>query len=857
MAQQQSQSTKPVDKAPEALTYGNASGMDEALAKDGALVPHWQQLLSRIEEIGIAGIADRTDKIRRILRDDGAIYNATGGSHVWGLDPVPIVLSAEQWRELEVGLVERAQLLDFVLKDIYGNQEIIRRGLVPPEVIYGHPGFIRACHHTHLPGSHQLILYAADLIRNADGELVVLGDRTQAPSGTGYALENRLVMQRVFPLLFRESGTRILRGFFNTLRNQMVALAPEKNLQSGDGPRIVILTPGAYSETFFEHAFLANYLGYPLVQGKDLTVRKGRVWMKTLDGLSRVDVIVRRVDDNWCDPVELKGDSGLGVPGLLEVVRAGKVSIANPLGSGILEAGALMKYLPSISQHFFGKPLSLPSAPTYWCGDKDDLKFVLANIKELRIKPAQRHFDSHAVYGSSLSESELTELKASIKAQPNNWVAQEYIQPVSGPCWRNNSLQPRPFALRAFAVANERAYQVMPGGLTRSAANARDQLITNQLGAISKDTWVQLAPGEEDQAAKSTSAAAASRTVDSSLPSRVLENLFWVGRYTERADMALRLLRTVFMQINSAHQLPEEAERLLLYAVTQQTMTYPGFTEADNDLFKDPEKELMSVVLNEKRMGSVSASLRAMLRSASEVREMLSSDTLRVMNDIDDEIARLHVTLKTGIASAPEEALDPLVTAILALSGLFNESLFRGMSWRFLEVGRGIEKVYQLATLMRSLIVPVCQSDESHSVCVESVLSTTEGLTTFRRRFRNDASLYNVLATLMLDRTNPRSLIFQLEKLQEYLEPMPKNTLTAPESSKEQRAVIESIANLQLADLSQLVNSDKKLPIRNHLDQLLVRVQELMEAMTTAMSEVYFDHTAGPQQLVQNPWIID
>ncbi|WP_317932449.1 circularly permuted type 2 ATP-grasp protein [Halioxenophilus sp. WMMB6] len=857
MSQQQSQPTTVTDSAGEPLRYENSSGNDEALAPDGSLVAPWQQLLSRMEEIGSNGLADRTDKIKRILRDDGAIYNASGGSLVWGLDPLPIILTADQWRELELGLIERAQLLDFILKDLYGNQEIIRRGLVPPEVIYSHPGFIRACHHTHLPGKHQLILYAADLIRSPDGQIMVLGDRTQAPSGSGYALENRLVMQRVFPAQFRESGIRMLRGFFNTLRAQMVRLAPEKNLRNGEGPRVVILTPGAYSETFFEHAFLANYLGYPLVQGKDLTVRKGHVWMKTLDGLSRVDVILRRVDDNYCDPVELRGDSQLGVPGLLEVVRAGNVSVANPLGSGILEAGALMKYLPAISQHFFGKQLRLPSAPTYWCGDPDDLQYVIANLRQLRIKPAQHHFDSHAVYGSSLSEGDLNELSLAIQQNPNNYVAQEYVQPSYGPCWRNNSLQPRPFALRTFAVADDQGYQVMPGGLTRAAANARDQRISNQLGAISKDTWIQLAQGEEDLGAASSTSVLVNRTVDISLPSRVVENLFWVGRYAERSDMTIRLLRTVFMQINGANQLPPEAERQLLYSVTQLTMTYPGFMKAGSDVFKDPEKELLSVILDQERTGSVCSSLRAMLRSASEVREMLSSDTQRVMNDIDDELGQLHIQLRTGMASAPEESLDPLVTALLALGGLFNESMFRGMSWHFLEIGRGIEKIYQLATLMRSLLVVECQQEESNAVCVESILATTEGLTTFRRRFRNDASLYNVLATLMLDRTNPRSLIYQLEQIQRYLTTLPKNAITAPESPREQRALIEAISIVQLADLNQLAAINPTSAVRQQLDQLLVRLQELMEYMAGAISEVYFDHTAGPQQLLQNPWQID
>ncbi len=853
-SQQQSQQTV-ISTEPQPLIY-QGGVQDESLDTNGQFKSHWQNLMSNYRDLTRDGLLERTTKIQRILRDDGAIYNASGGTSVWGLDPVPMVLAPHEWLAIEQGLIERAQLLDFVLKDIYSNQEIIRRGIVPPEVIYNHPGFIRACHRTYVPGAHQLIFYAADLVRSSNGDVVVLGDRTQAPSGSGYALENRLAMQRVFPIVFREQNVRMLRSFFNTLRDQMLRIAPEKNLSNGESPRVVILTPGAYSETFFEHALLANYLGYPLVQGKDLTVRRGYVWMKTLDGLSRVDVIIRRVDDSYCDPVELRGDSQLGVAGLLEVVRAGNVSVTNPLGSGILESGALMRYLPDISRHFFGRELNLASAPTYWCGNTDDFNYVINNLPNLRIKHAHRQFDSSATYGSSLSENELSALTDSIRQSPQNYVAQEYIQPAQSPCWREQTLQPRPFALRAFAVANDNGYQIMPGGLTRSAANAHDQLITNQLGAISKDTWIQCGKDEDTQASP-TGVIQANRTIDISLPSRVVENLFWAGRYSERANMALRLLRTVFVQINGAHQLPPEAERLLLYSITQLTMTYPGFTEANQAVFDTPESELMSVILDENRPGSVTSSLRAMLRSASEVREMLSSDTQRVFNDIDDEIAALHRNLKTSINSAPEEALDPLVTALLALAGLFNESMFRGMAWHFLEIGRGLEKIYQLTTLMRSLIVPVSQHDESQAICSEAILITTEGLNTFRRRFRNDASLYNVLATLMLDRSNPRSLMYQLTHIELLLENLPNNDAAKPELSRENRALIEAISSIELADITELMEATEESPIRANLDQLLVRVQELMETMAIAISNVYFDHTAGPQQLVSNPWNMD
>lgn len=345
---------------PEQANSGNAQQLaytrpdsfyDEAFGPEVSPRTHWHYLLEGLASIGPEGLEERQRKALRILRDDGATYNLTTepASRIWGLDPVPLLLDSEEWSRIEAGLIERAELFDLILKDLYGPRELIRHGVVPPEAIYAHHDFLRACQNIRLPGEQQLILHAVDMVRGTDGKMVVIGDRTQAPSGAGYALENRSVISRVLPSLFRESQVHRLSLFFQALRRKLATLSP-----NGDTPRVVILTPGAYSETYFEHTYLANYLGYSLVQGGDLTVRNGYVWMKALDGLHRVDVILRRVDDTWCDPVELRSDSHLGVPGLLEVARAGNVVIANPLGSGVLENPVLYRYMPEIAQFFLG-----------------------------------------------------------------------------------------------------------------------------------------------------------------------------------------------------------------------------------------------------------------------------------------------------------------------------------------------------------------------------------------------------------------------------------------------------------------------------------------------------------------------
>ena len=358
---------------------------DEAVGVTGAMEPHWQYLMSSLSSLGEQELKNRQQRARQILRSDGAsyrIYSESQQEKTWPLDLIPWLIHSEEWRRVEAGIQERVELFNLIYQDLYGPRELILRGIVPPELLLGHRGFLRGCDNIQLPGDHQIIMHAVDMMRSQDGEMCVLADRTQAPSGAGYALENRNVMWKVLPSLFRDSHVHQLTRFFQTLRLKLIALAPQVK-----SPRIAVLTPGAFNETYFEHVYLANYLGFHLVQSSDLQVHDGYVWIKSVSEPVKVDVILRRVDDRFCDPVELKSDSQLGVPGLLQVVREGKVVIANPLGSAALENPALLNYLPQICQHFFGRALKLNSVQTWWCGDTENLAYVLSNIDSLIVKP--------------------------------------------------------------------------------------------------------------------------------------------------------------------------------------------------------------------------------------------------------------------------------------------------------------------------------------------------------------------------------------------------------------------------------------------------------------------------------------
>ena len=400
---------------------------DEAFTENGEVKPHWEHLLNSLHAMGTASFNDRITKVQRILRDDGATYNiynrAQEPAHTWGLDLVPSLISSEEWAGIEAGLLERAELFNLLLKDLYGPRDLIRTGVIPPEALFCHQGFLRPCQGIQIPGEHELILHAVDLMRGNDGDMCVMTDRTQSPSGAGYALENRTVMSRVLPSLFRNSQVHRLASFFQKLRNKLISLSPNQ-----DQPRVVVLTPGAHNETYFEHAYFANYLGFHLVQSGDLVVRNGYVWMKALDGLSRVDVILRRVDDLFCDPVELRSDSQLGVANLLEVARSGKVVIANPLGSGVLENPIFLKYLPAISKELLGRELRLKSVDCHWCGDAEDLRYTLEHLSELVVKPVYRAPGQTSVYGGELSQAQLQELAQRIQANPMQFVSQPAVE---------------------------------------------------------------------------------------------------------------------------------------------------------------------------------------------------------------------------------------------------------------------------------------------------------------------------------------------------------------------------------------------------------------------------------------------
>src|SRR5580658_9296584 len=482
---------------------------DELLDGSGAVRAHWRPLIDALASDGADAVRRGVELARRLVVENGVTYNVyadpQGRDRPWALDPLPILLTAAEWREIEAGVAQRAQLFDALLADLYGPQQLLADGVVPAELPFGHPNFLWPCHGI-ATGRNRLHVYAVDISRSADGRWWALADRTQTPSGPGYALENRQIVSRVFPDLLGDLGVRPRGGFFGALRENLLRHAPD-----GEAPLAVVLTPGSFNETYFEHAYLARQLGLPLVEGHDLTVRGDYVCLKTLGGLRRVHAIFRRLDDDFCDPVELRADSALGVPGLIAVVRAGNVVLGNALGSGVLESAAWMGFMPAAAQRLLGEKLRLPSVATWWCGEPLALEYVRENLERLVVKPAYPNQKFEPVFGRNLDAKQRAELSERVRAKPHAYVAQERLAFSQAPVWRGagtsapgqSGFAARALGIRVYAIATPEGYRVMPGGLARFASDAHAEIVSMQRGGGSKDIWVLC---DSDEAAEETTA---------------------------------------------------------------------------------------------------------------------------------------------------------------------------------------------------------------------------------------------------------------------------------------------------------------------------------------------------------------
>lgn len=736
---------------------------DELVDAHGTVRAHWRGLLEALAEVEPGELARRFASADRYLRDAGVffrVYDAAGGDErPWPMSHVPVLLDPDEWTAIEAGLVQRAELLEAVLADVYGPGTLARRGLLPAGVIAGNPEFLRPMVGAPARGEARLWFYAADLGRGPDGRWWVLADRAQAPSGAGYALENRVAMMRALADVSRTLGVERLAGFFRMFR---AALA---DLCDGEASRIALLTPGPLNDTYFEHAYLARYLGLLLLEGGDLAVRDGQLFVRTVAGLRRVDVLWRRLDAAFADPLELNADSRIGVPGLVRAVHAGSVTVGNALGAGLVDARAMMGFLPRLSRALLGEDLRLPNIATWWCGQPAEQAEVLHRLPELVIAgafpgAASLPAGGEPVLAGELGPAQREALARRIVERGTDFVGQEVVKLSTTPVWVDDRLEPRPFTIRAFVARTRSGWQVMPGAFCRISERLDARAVSMQQGSLSADVWV---PARVPATPVSLLQAAAGREVRrqrGALPSRAADNLFWIGRYVERADGVLRLLRAYALRAADGLGADDPIQRLL-----EAELAWIGAVPPADA--RPAGQRLVSTAFQHLESADGLASIVARAETAAaRLRDRLSPDVSLTLRDLAQQTGvQLFAHVTDGELV---ERINRALRLISAFSGLVHENMSRLVGWRFLQLGQRIERGLAGTRLLRRFAAA-----DGPEGALDVLLELADSVMTHRRRYTIAATRASVVDLVTLDANNPRSVAFQAERIVEHVAALP------------------------------------------------------------------------------------
>ncbi|MBX3635728.1 MAG: circularly permuted type 2 ATP-grasp protein [Rubrivivax sp.] len=752
---------------------------DELRDERGVLRPPWSRFAGQLpappEGRGIAAdLDDRVAQVAERLRQDGVTHNvfrddAPGGvaTRPWSLELLPLIVQPAEWAALEAGVVQRAALLERVLADLYGPQTLLHEGLLPPALLLRHPGWLRPMIGATPPGGLRLFIVAFDLARGPDGRWWLVAQRTQGPSGLGYVLHNRLVVSRQFPDAFRELRVQHIASSYRRLLDTLEAVATP--LAGGHAPRIVLLTPGPYAETYFEHAYLARYLGVPLVEGGDLVVRDEQLFLKTVEGLERVHGVLRRLDDDFCDPLELRPDSALGVPGLLQAARAGSVVMANALGSAFLESPALQGFLPGIAERLTGEALTLPSLPTWWCGEAAAWADVQDHLADKIVR---------STFPRGGRTSQVRSLReAAVDEDPDAWTVQGRLRFSRAPIWGDGALSARPAMVRVYAIADGGGrWHVLPGGMTR-VARREDASVSMQRGGSSLDTWV-LTDGPVDTFSMLPQRLRVDDILQRRRPvsSRTAENLFWLGRYTERTEQLVRLARATLSLIDGDDEMPPPVLQALSALAVRTGLApvgVPTLVQAPH-LF---ERALLAGLGDAQGAFSIAFNLAALQRASLALRERLSAEQWGLIGRMGEGFAAaLRVPPATGPTPALPAArqvlpaLDQLALQLAAMTGAQTDRMNRDHGWRLLTVGRLLERLIGLATRLEAFVQAQALGSATG---VELLLELFDSVITFRARYQRHDDLLALTELLVLDRDNPRAFAGVLRRLRTEIGKLP------------------------------------------------------------------------------------
>jgi uncharacterized circularly permuted ATP-grasp superfamily protein/uncharacterized alpha-E superfamily protein len=830
---------------------------DELLDEQGERRKPWDKIWPHLEEAGIEGLRERNTMLKSLIQENGITYNVYNDpddiQRLWTRDLLPLAFRNAEWQQIADAMKQRVHLLNLLAQDFYGPQKLLHEGLYPAQLVLGNPAFLRPCYGLQPRNGNWIHLFAADLARSPDGSWWVLSDRLEAASGLGYTMENRALSSKVMPEWLRHARVERLQGFLRHYYESFIELAPRGH----DEPNVALLTPGAANETYFEQSYISRHLGFPLVEGADLTVRDDKCYLKTIEGLQQIHVILRRLDSSWCDPLELRSESLLGVPGLLNAVREGNVTIANTLGTGVLETPAMSAFLPRLCHAVLGEELKIPSVATWWCGQERERNYVLENLQFLVVKPVFRELGQPTFFGPEMSADQREQLKARISKRPELWCAQEGVSRATTPVFQNDTITPRHFLTRIFMVPRGDAWSLMPGGLGRISAESESSSVSMQHGGLSKDIWIvpDKAPSREqtdrrrDARPQPMSARA---SLYPQLPSRAADNLFWLGRYAERAE---HLARTIRVLIEAVIE-PESRNPLdglgPLLAFMIPAEDYPSL-RLDEPLdwdFAKTSRALNELIWKRETTGSLANSILQIQRTASSLRERLSNDASQILN-------------KLTLPKAPENAhaleersftvVDETLNRLSAFTGVIFDNMTRGHGWMFLELGRRLERAGNLTSLLRTSLVPHPHDLEAILTHIIAVLDST---ITYRRHNLNNMRLDAVLDLAVWDQTNPRSIQFQIERIQQLVRGLP-HAMNPPLNHPLDKQITSAVSRLGLGQVNSeaLARPDESGRFVQ-LDNLLSLVQGDVFKISDRLSDNYFAITQQVENVRERPFLV-
>ena len=813
---------------------GEYSGafFDEMLTEKGGIREHWQPLAENLQELDIEGLAQKQEEIDWQLKENGVSYNIydddTESKRKWNLDPIPFILTENEFEDITQGLEQRFKLLEHIFKDIYGEQQLLKKGIIPAEILYLDSHFIREVY-GFKASYYDLAFYAADLSRGPDGKFWVISDKVEAPSGLGYAIENRLTMQSINHSLIQNMHVHNIAGFIEEVKASFDHYTPD------DKPFVVLLSPGPYNETYFEHSFLSSVLDCELVRGEDLLVKDSYLFLKNLSGLKKVDVIIRRVDDIFCDPLELRNDSQLGVAGLLEVLRQNNVKMINPIGIGVLENLGLNPFLNNICEYFFNEPLILPQIATWWCGQEKERKYVLKNLKQLIIKTIDKRHTNNMVVCEDLDEAALDSLKLEIETNPYMYIAQEKINFSTIPSFSDNAITAKKNSIRFFSYKDRDGFHIMKGGLARISSEKDRFIVSNQRGAGSKDLWILSDKNEKNF--RENDLMLGYRNISfSSIITKRAENIYWLGRYLKRAIVTARVIRLSLKYILN-HDIKDHTVKNIFITLTHLTMTYPGFLNTEDI---EPLKELESLIKERSRAGTLSFTVSMLSNVHLNIRDQFSNEACKVFDKLEFKwkhySKRKWFTLRDSV-----DNLDELLIYLSAYKELIRESISKEEGLIFYQIGSKVEMAMLLISQIRSLLTFRYDRNREHEV-LQFILNAHEGYTSYRAYYKSNLHLNLVLKFLIFQKNYSKSLaslMTALNRQTQSLIQMDKMQMRFYSSSNYIQKILALIDETEVQDL---INECDGSYVYCELDTFLDKLASLLNEFSHEFTKNYFTH---------------